>query len=265
MDKKWRRLCGVHDASGGLAERTMSRGHDFLRGVGASYAALGMTVLYSLSLVPIALRFLTAEEFGLWMVLVQISGYLSMIEIGVFTATSRILIDYKDQRDKGPYGGVIMTATAVFTVQGALMIMVGFFAAEPLARLFDVPEPLVSDAVFLLRWMALALGVATAFKIFSAILFANRRIDLVVFLQALGPLSGLGLVWLALSSGSGLRALPWAILPPVLLVAAAFFLACLVLGLFPKRNAWGRLRWERFKELFRLVPMLSCSISASNF
>jgi len=186
------------------------------------------------------------------MLLTQIAGYLTLIELGVFGSATRILIDHKDRKDGADYAEVAATATAVLVVQGILMAAVCWILAPFAVQAFNIPPALRDLAIFLLVFAGLNAGLSAWFKIFSAILYANQRIDLVVLFQAIGPLLSLFIVWSLLAGGYGLEALPWGYLPVVCLHSFVSWFACRRLGLLPPRIRLSDVRLSRFRELFKL-------------
>jgi O-antigen/teichoic acid export membrane protein len=230
----------------------MSRHAKFLSGVSASYISVAANILYALALVPIGLRYLGVDQFGLWMLLTQITGYLALIELGLFGSATRILIDHKDRKDGADYAEVVVTASLVLVAQGVIMAVSCWVLAPFVVQAFNIPPALRDLAIFLLHFMGLNLGLATCLKIFSAILYANQRIDLVVLFQAMSPLLSLSIIWPLLASGYGLAALPWSFLPPVVLLSTVSWLACRRLGYLPSKVRLADFRFSKFRELFKL-------------
>ena len=85
----------------------MSRFRTTALSLASGYAAMASNVVYTLASIPLALRYLPKDEFGLWALITQITGYLVLIDVA--SSLSRILIDHKDTRDDGMYGSVIRT------------------------------------------------------------------------------------------------------------------------------------------------------------
>ena len=223
---------------------------DFLRGLSASWLATLATVVYSLLTVPIALRYLSSEEFGLFVLLVQVSGYLFLLEIGMSTASARILIDYKDSRDDGRYGSVILTGFLVFGVQAILIFSIGVFSAPWIISALRVPPPLYEVAVMLLRCLALTSALTIAVRIYGSVLYANKRLDLIHFFSGANMLLSLGLLTSLLAAGLGLRGLIWLFLVQTIIAMVLSIGACYRLRLLPNRGHWGRPSFARFRELF---------------
>jgi len=230
----------------------MSRSSRFVSGLSASYIGVVANIVYSLAIVPIGLHYLGPDQFGLWMLLTQVSAYLTFIELGVFGSAARIFIDYKDRKDSASYSGAVASASAILVAQGVLIIVVCWLLAPLVVHAFNIPSHLRELAVYLFGFLGFSLGLATCFKIFSAILYANQRIDLIVLFQATGPLLGLAIIWPLLAAGYGLKALPWSFLPPVILLSAISWLACRRLGLLPPKIGLSDISWARIRELFKL-------------
>ena len=230
----------------------MSRSSRFVSGISASYIGVVANIVYSLAIVPIGLHYLGPDQFGLWMLLTQVSAYLSFIELGVFGSAARIFIDYKDSKDSASYSGVVASASVILVAQGVLIIVVCWLLAPLVVHAFNIPSHLQELAVYLFVFLGLSLGLATCFKIFSAILYANQRIDLIVLFQATSPLLGLAIIWPLLAAGYGLKALPWSFLPPVILLSAISWIACRRLGLLPPKIGLSDISSARIRELFKL-------------
>lgn len=211
-----------------------------------------ITVAYSLASVPIALRYLSAEEFGLWMLVIQVAGYLSLLEFGMTAAAARILIDHKDDKSDGSYGATILTSALFFLFLSILIVAAGLFLAAPVIKLFAVPTDLEAVAVHLLKWQACATAITVACRIFGSILYANQRIDLLMLVSAAFQVISLLIVWWILSQGGGLWELPWAAVVTAILSSVTLALSCLAAHLIPKRGQWQRPTLKRFGHIAKL-------------
>lgn len=228
----------------------MTRSRQFVRGLGSSWLATLATVLYSLLSVPIALRYLTTEEFGLFVLLLQVASYFTLIEIGMASATSRILIDYKDHPDEGEYGATILTGFLVFAVQALVVLTVGLVTAPWIVTAIGVPANFNEVATLLLRWLAFTTALTLASRVYGSILYANKRLDLINAFMGGSMLFGLAVLTLILSAGGGLVGLVWLFLAQAVFSIILSVFACYRLRLFPRKSKWGRPSMKRFKEIF---------------
>lgn len=228
----------------------MSRLRLFLKGVSSSYVALTSTVVCSLISVPLALHYLTREQFGLWAVLTQITSYLSLVDLGMSPSVGRLLIERKDCPRDGAYGGLIQTGFWVTVTQAALVLLAGLALASALASLFKIPEELQPMFCGLVRWQTLITASMFATRIFRNLLYAHQRNDWINYAQAIASFVGLSVLWLALRRGGGVPSVLWANAAALGVAVAVLGWCCIRLRLFPSRGAWGASSWQEFKAVF---------------
>jgi O-antigen/teichoic acid export membrane protein len=184
------------------------------------------------------------------MLLLQIAGYFTLIELGMAGSAARLLVDHKDHPEDKVYGSVIATGTLVFAVQGMIILILGLCSAPWIVATAGVPWELREVAVYLLRWLAITFALATALKMLSSVLYANKRLDLLNMSTAASVLCGLGGMALVLASGGGLRDLAGVFVVQTLLSLGVQAIACWRLRLLPRGKLWGRPTLLRFKQMF---------------
>jgi O-antigen/teichoic acid export membrane protein len=216
----------------------------------SSYLSLGASSVYTLVSVPLALHFLSRAEFGLWALMVQVSGYLSLVDVGMSSSTALFLIDHKDHPERGEYGSVLQTGQLVLFVQGVLITVVGCFLSPWLAQLLDIPPALRHSFVVLTCWQSALLGAMMATKTLSHLLYAHQRMDVVNYSQPLGYAVMTIVLWIALRRGAAVYSVLWANATGWLVSTVILVVACAKLHLFPPPGAWGRASVARFKQLF---------------
>jgi O-antigen/teichoic acid export membrane protein len=228
----------------------VTRLRQFIRGVGSSWLALLATVVYSILSVPVALRYLSVDEFGLFVLLLQVAAYFTLVEIGMSAATARILVDYKDDPNNGNYGSVILTGFCVFATQALIVLTVGILVAPWIVVVIGVPAAFAEIATFLLRWLAVTSALTMAFRIYGSILYANKRLDLIHIFMGANILFALGVLTVILAAGGGLAGLVWLFVAQTILAILLPLLTCQKLGLLPRKGCWGQPSIEKFRELF---------------
>jgi O-antigen/teichoic acid export membrane protein len=228
----------------------MSRFRRAIHSVTAGYLLLAVTALYALGSVPLALHYLSKERFGLWSLMASIGGYLSLIDLGISGSVARLLVDHKDDRQGGSYGGLILTGWLVLAVQGCLVFGVGCALAPLLASLLKIPPHLTPEFIGLLRWQALALALGFATRIFSHLLQAHQRMDITNYSQICTLGLNFVLLWVFFHAGFGVFSLVWALLISTTCGWLVGLAACWRLELFPPRGSWGRPTWPQFREIF---------------
>jgi O-antigen/teichoic acid export membrane protein len=228
----------------------MSRFRRFVHGMASSYGALVAGMLYALVSVPLALHYLPKSEFALWAVMTQLVGYIALVELGMTTSVARHLIDQKDRPADGVYGGLIQTGAAVFAVQGLLIFAIAYVVSPLLLGLLEIPPELQRSFTVLLRWQGAVVGFGFLVRIFSQIIYAHQRTDLINYGNILGFALNLLTLWLTLARGAGVFSIIWAGAVNTLVGATLQAAICWAWRMMPPLGAWGRITWAEFRELF---------------
>lgn len=228
----------------------MSRLRRAIHGVASGYVQLAATVVYALASVPLALHYLTTERFGLWALLTTLIGYLSLLDLGMSASIGRHLFDFKDDRESGKYGSMIKTGGAVLAAQGLIVTVVGILFAPLFADLMAIPEGLRSIFINLVRLQSAIVAFGFATRIFNYLLLSQQRMDLANYSSVLMLLVSFAALWMFFHLGADVYSLIWSGLLGGLLSVAFQWFWCARLKLFPKPEAWGRISWALFKEVF---------------
>ncbi len=227
----------------------MKRSQQFVRNTAVGYALVAANIAFTILSVPLALRYLGKEEFGLWALAQQIGGYLMLIDLGITSAMSRLLANHKDEVNGGAYGPLLLTGGIVFAVQGVLLAVFGVIFAFVAPQLFAVPAALAADFRNVLVILSMQSGAAIALRSITAPLWAFQRLDVSYGFGITSLVAGLAFLWIGFHSGLGVYSFPLAGIPPMILCSFLGLVFCFRHGLYPKSGAWGRPNWAAFKEM----------------
>ena len=228
----------------------MSRLRRTFHGVASSYVLLAATAIYSLASVPMALHYLDTPRFGLWMVMGTLVGYLSLIDAGMTGAAARLLIDHKDDRAGGGYGGLIQTGCLVSTVQGGIIFVIGLTFAATFARLLSIDAALQPEFIQLIHWQCGVVALSFATRMFNLLLSAHQRMDVANYIGIAGLLVNFATQWIFFHNEFGVLSLALGSLVSTLLMLAGQALGCSRLRLYPASGGWGRVSARHFGEIF---------------
>jgi O-antigen/teichoic acid export membrane protein len=157
---------------------------------------------------PILIRNLGMDNFGLWILLGSVAGYISLVEAGIGTATVKRVAECRATGDQKRLEEVLGSAFALYIVISFLVLIVTGILFLNVAPLFNLP----ANKIDMARLCLLALGANQAigflFAVQSAILFGSGRYDLMTGLgvvvttassvaQAVLVISGYGIAALA--------------------------------------------------------------------
>lgn len=228
----------------------MTRIKRAITGVASSYLLLASAAFYSLASVPLALHYLDKSHFGLWIVIGGLAGYLNLIDGGVSGASNRLLIEHKDQRDGGFYGGLIKTSSLICLIQGIVVFVLGFIISKPVAYLLKIPGSLYADFFYLFVLNSGAVAIGLIARIFGAILTAHQRMDLGNYIGILGLVLSFSVQWICFHQGYGVISMAYAALASSLVSGLLLAIFAYQRNLFPSPGCWGSMSWMETKEIF---------------
>lgn len=222
----------------------------FAIGLLSGYLAIGVNTIYSFISIPLILRYVGDERYGVWMLALQVGGYISLLELGTSSAVARFLADHKDSVNGGKYGRLLTTSACVFATQGTLVFVVGLIFSWFAPGLFSVPVHMAKDFSWLLGINCFVAGASLILRPLSSPFWAFQRLDIFNACSSLVMATQLILLWSGLRLGLDVYALAYATMPSAVIVPLVLGWIALKKGYFPKRGKWRRPTWEVFKELF---------------
>lgn len=227
-----------------------TRSKRFASGVVTSYGAILVNVLYTLFSVRLALHYLGKEQFGLWALALQVSGYMVLLELGMSSAISRFLTDHKDDVNGGEYGSLLLTGCIVFALQGGIIAIAGAVFSFAAPGLFHIPPDLASDFKWVLVLLTSLSGFTIATRSLGGPLWAFQRMDITNLMAIMTLVVGYGALWMGFRAGYGIYSLVYANIPTAILSPVIICIICSRNGYYPARGSWGRPKWGLFRKLF---------------
>jgi O-antigen/teichoic acid export membrane protein len=228
----------------------MSRSKRFFTGLLTSYAAIGVNILYTLASVPLALHYLDKEEFGLWALATQFSGYLMLLEFGMSGSVARSLSDHKDQKEDGVYGSILRTGSRVFAIQGFLVATAGFVLALFAPPLLDLPIRLHQPFTILMAAQAIMTGFKLSMGTLGAPLWCHQRLDLTNLINCINMATSFAVLWIGFHIGWHIYSLPISNFVGQLLCIMAIYYVCKRLDYYPSKIHRGNYSPQIFRDLF---------------
>lgn len=156
----------------------MDRRKRFFSGLTAGYAAASANLVFTFFSVPIALHYLPKEEFGLWALVLQITNFLMLLDLGMSSSVARFLADHKDFKNQASYGNVLRTGQLIFCIQALVMGMLALVVGLVLPIWLGLPGHLVPAFQRLLWIQGSILAVGLILRGYSSPLWAHQRIDI---------------------------------------------------------------------------------------
>ena len=154
-------------------------------------------------LTPFMLRTLGPETYGMWALVLAITGVLELMDLGLTSAVVRLVADLKGRRDESRINVVLSTVWGCYLALAGVTLLVLGAITLLLPWMLDLPAHLLADC----RWALILLGGRAVFglplNLFRSVL---HGLGLGRYGEATRTgstlLYGLG-AWIALSLGAG--------------------------------------------------------------
>lgn len=175
----------------------------YLHGLVGSIVNLVVVSLYALLVVRLSLDYLGKQEFGLLSLVTQISTYIAVIDLGLFTAFSRILIDYTTGT-KAHYANALKTASRIFHLLGLMGFLVACGVAFAGRNFLSIPDHLHREFTFLMLAQGITLFFMFSLKPITAPLVANGKHYYIFWLSSGMAILNSLVFWFAIRGGVGI-------------------------------------------------------------
>ena len=171
----------------------------------SSNFAIGSIV--ALFLTPFIVARLGDSLYGVWEMVVSLTGFLGFADLGIRPAVVHFIAKHEARGDKEAVNRYVNTAFVAFTVAGAVVLAVATLLAFTLPRMWGLAEGFEAQATAAILIVGGGFAVELPFNAFSAVLVGKQRYDILrsISLGMLGVRAAL--IIAVLSQGWGLVAL----------------------------------------------------------
>lgn len=193
------------------------RSHRVLGNIGALALGRGTSTALSFVLLPVIVRYLGHDAYGLYVLLMTITGYFTLLDFGVSPALTKYVAEYRGRGDLGRAYRVINSTLLYYLLVGvaAAAGLAGMsLVANRLFRLDPALQPvarrlfLIAAAFALVLWPTNTFrGVMEAYQRYRASAFVTAGCQSVAALVAVGTLVlGRGVTMLLVLTNLGMLA-----------------------------------------------------------
>ena len=116
-----------------------------LRNVGSNWILTLATIAVTYVLTPYVIDALGREGYGTWTLITSLTGYVSLLALGVPTATVRYLTQHTAEKDARQLNATIGSCAGLYLLLGVIAAVAGF-AMLMLLQTYHLPSNIASDA-----------------------------------------------------------------------------------------------------------------------
>jgi len=193
--------------------------------VGSSWFSLGINVVLGLALSPFIVHRLGDTAFGLWVIILSITGYYGLFDLGIGSSIIRFVSKYTATGEQQELAKVINTSLFTYSCIGVLCMAVTAVIASQVNRRFPVPPELQSVAPWLLLMVGTAVALGFPLGLFGGFLEGLQRFYILNWTNIAANVLRAALIVIALKNGQGILAvaLITVTLPLLASMARSFF------------------------------------------
>jgi len=160
-------------------ERRMSKARIYARNLAANWIGYGANLAVMFFLSPFVVHTLGDVRYGVWSLIMSLTGYLGLVELGTRGGLGRFINFYLGKEDVPRVNGIINTAMAMFAGAGVLLTGAAVVLAVFFGTFFPkVPDTLVPRAQWVIVIVAANVWLGFPGASFRQVLAAFDRFDL---------------------------------------------------------------------------------------
>lgn len=144
-----------------------------LRNVGSNWVLIVLNVLLSYITTPFVVHLLGGEGYGTWTLVNAITGYLSLISLGVPMALVRFLGQHLSLKDWAKTNQTIATCAGLYLFLAAAALLIGG-ALWGMVLFYDIPSSYRTDAYTAFALMVVYMSLSFVALLPEGILFAHH-------------------------------------------------------------------------------------------
>jgi O-antigen/teichoic acid export membrane protein len=203
-----------------------------LRNVGSNWVLVAATIAATYVLTPFTIKTLGEEGYGVWTIIASMTGYISLLALGVPMACVRYLAQHVAERDTRTLNAMIGSCAVLYIFMGVMAMVVGAVLLQ-LFGLYDISGTYASQAPVAFVIMVVYVSAGFIGLLPEGILFAHHAFVPRNLVRVSGVLLRLTLTIVALQMGASL------------VLLALVQLVCLVFEMF---GSWLIIR-RRYPEI----------------
>jgi O-antigen/teichoic acid export membrane protein len=145
-----------------------------LRNIGSNWIVTLITIAATYILTPFTIHALGSNGYGTWTLITAMTGYMSLLALGVPMACVRYLAQHVAEGDSRKMNEAIGSCVGLYLMLGAAAVLVGVGLAFTFTTIYDIPVALRGDAHWAFLMMALQVGAGFIGLLPEGIMFAHH-------------------------------------------------------------------------------------------
>jgi len=178
-----------------------------LRNICSNWASYAVTAIVGFLLSPFIVHALGTTGYGLWTLVLSLTGYFGLLDLGIRSSVGRFVARYVALKDEEKTNRVVSTAFCILLSGGLLALLTTAVVAKFFFHFLHVDAQFQSTGKIALLITGATIAFALPLGVFSSILVALERFDILSGVTIIGEVIRAVLVVIFLKLGFGLLAI----------------------------------------------------------
>ncbi len=175
-----------------------------VRNVFSNWGAYVLAMAVNFFLSPYVVQHLGNTGYGVWTLILSLTGYLGLLDLGVRGAVTRYVAKFHTESEHGRASNVASSAMFLFSIAGLIAILFSVAAAASVISRMGIPEQYVPAARTVLLVTGLNIAISLVSGVFGGILVGLQRFDLTNGIEVSINLLRAATIVFALHKGAGI-------------------------------------------------------------
>ena len=177
------------------------------RNIFSNWANLFVNIVISFFLAPFVVHSLGNTYYGIWVIMMQFTGYLYLLDFGIRESVIRYVSKFSATKDFDDLDEILNSSVFLYSAIGLLAIGVSIALAISFGSIFNVTSDVLPTARIVVVISGLTIAVSLAFNVYTGVLMGLQRYDIFNKIGIISAFVRLGLIVFFLSRGHGILAL----------------------------------------------------------
>lgn len=178
-----------------------------IRNVFSNWANLLVNIVISFFLAPFIVHSLGNTYYGIWVIMMQFTGYLYLLDFGVRESIIRYVSKHEAVGDSSELNEVLNSGMLLYSAIGLVCLIITGVLAWIFPSVFNIDDADVGVAQIVVVLSGLTIAQMLMFNVFSGILMGLQRYDIFNKIGIMFAFIRLGLILIFLNMGYSLIAL----------------------------------------------------------
>src|SRR5215510_9108902 len=131
-----------------------------LKNIVSNWVTMAATLIVAFTLLPVILHSLGQEQYGLWLLITSMTGYLGLMNLGIPMASVHFIAKYDAQKDYENVNAIVANSLVLYLIIASASLLIGSGLLLVFERIYTVPPSICAATriAFAIILVNIALG-----------------------------------------------------------------------------------------------------------